>query len=263
MPAVKPPPYPKSLTVDSWNKAKGLIARILQIKTGITEELKKADKLFNAAPFADVNIAPLLQKKLDLAALKKAQDDYLRKYHPIFKKLEGDFHDLSSFLTKKAQEFEKNDTLKKFAPVVKIMASDANKFTYAVAWGTVSSENQAYLQKAINDAEKAEKQWAEAAQGLKNMIDKACKAVDKYKSKTPSLNEYKKLWQEELRGIGAQIAMASRADPTIKDKFVGPSKKAAKQWAQTALPTKEEEVAEQIKKDLLLLREFKKISDGM
>ena len=48
MAAVTPPPYPQGLTVAFWNKAKGVIARISGVKTGITEELQKAEKAYKA-----------------------------------------------------------------------------------------------------------------------------------------------------------------------------------------------------------------------
>jgi hypothetical protein len=265
MPAVTPPPYPKSLTTASWDKAKGVIARISKVKTGVTELLKAAEAEYKKAPFADVNIAPTLLNtpNASSADLKKIQDDYLRKYQPQFKKLEGVFYDLSQDLKKKASQFEADEKLKKFAPALTLMANDANKFTYAVAWGTVSSDNQKYLQNSINERVKAEKMWADAAKNLKTMIDKASKAVDKYKSKPPTADEYNAMWKEELRGIGAQIAMASKNDPTVKAKFDAPFKVAAKQWAQSALPSKNEQTAAQIKKDIELLKQFKAISDSL
>lgn len=44
----KAPEYPVELTVKYWDKKKGLIARVSKVKTGITEELKKTQKLFEA-----------------------------------------------------------------------------------------------------------------------------------------------------------------------------------------------------------------------
>ena len=163
MPKVTAPTLPASLTVSYWDKAKGILARITKVKTGVTEELKAAKAALDKAPFGELNIFPQLDgKNIDAAGLRKIQDDYLRKYHPQFKALESVFWDLGQFLNKKAKEFEADDKTKKFAPALMVMGSDANKFSYAVAWGTVSSENQQYLQTAINDRTKAEKLWAEA-----------------------------------------------------------------------------------------------------
>jgi hypothetical protein len=265
MPVATPPPYPKSLTTASWDKAKGLIARISKVKTGVTEELQKAEKAFKAAPFAELNVSPLvLNKSLDLKGLKQVQDDYLRKYQPKFKALELVFYDLSQTFKKKAAEFEADPKLKQFAPALKTMSADANKFTYAVAWGTVSTPNQKYLQDMITSQEKSEKQWASAKADLKKLIDKAASEVTKAISAKLSAKDYvARFWSENLRGIGAQIAMASRSDPGVKVAFDAPFRQAAKLWAQNSLPSKDDQVPEQLKKDQVLIRQFKVISDRM
>lgn len=263
MPAVTPPPYPKTLTTASWDKAKGIIARISKVQTGVTEELQAAVKAYNAAPFAELNVAPLLlNKTFDVKGLKQLQDDYLRKYQPQFKKLEEVFYDLSRTMKQKAADFEKDGSLKKFSPVLKLMADDANKFTYAVAWGTVSAPNQRFLQDAIDSQIKVAKMWAEAGKRLKTMIDKAWSGANGYRSKPPKLDEYKKFWKEELRGIGAQIAMAAKSDPTIIARYAAPMNIAKKQWADGNLPTKDDKIADQIKDDIDLLKKFKAISDA-
>lgn len=263
MPAVTPPPYPKSLTTASWDKSKGIIARISQIKTGVTEQLQTASRAYAAAPFGELNASKLLlEKEFDLKGLKQLQDDWLRKFHPQFKKLEGVFYDLSMTLKQKAGDFEKDDKLKKFSPILKLMADDANKFTYAVAWGTVSETNQRVLQDAIDNRIKVEKMWADAAKRLKTLIDTASSEANKYKSKPPTVKEYRDFWSENLRGIGAQIAMAAKSDPGIVARYSAPMAIARKQWADSALPTKDDKVAEQIKADIELLKKFKTISDA-
>jgi hypothetical protein len=263
VPTVTPPPYPKSLTTASWDKAKGVIARISKVKTGVTEELQTAAKAFAAAPFATLNVSPLvLNKTFDAKGLKQLQDDYLRKYQPEFKKLEAVFYELSQTLKKKAGDFDKDDKLKKFSPVLTLMANDANKFTYAVAWGTVSTPNQRYLQEMIDAQVKTEKMWAEAGKKLKTMIDTASSKANGFKSKTPKVADYSTFWKEELRGIGAQIAMAAKSDPTILTRYAVPMGIAKKQWADSSLPKKDDEVAEQVKKDIDLLKKYKTISDA-
>jgi hypothetical protein len=267
MPAVTPPPYPTSLKVSSWNKAKGLIARISGVKTGVTEELEKAAELFKKAPFDEVNITPNLNKFLEQAPtsdkLKVFQHAYLEKYHPKFKALESGFLDLHLWLVDKAKEFEKDEKLAKFAPVVKLMAEDANKFRYAVAWGTVSDENQKDLQKSINDMAEVEKMKANAIPKLKKMISDASTEVNKYKTKSISKDDYGLLWKEQLRGIGAQIKSAAKIDPSITEKFAVPMKTAVTQWAQGNLPKKDEDTKGQIKEDIELVKKFKDISDKL
>jgi hypothetical protein len=262
MPAVKPPEFPKTLTIASWEKAKGVIARITSVKTGVTEKLSDAIKAYKAAPFDDLNVSPAVLKSTGgLKGLRAVQDDYLRKNHPAFKKLEMVFYDLSETLKKKASDFDKDDKLKKFSPVLRLMAEDANKFTYAVAWGTVSESNQKYLETAINSEIKAEQMWAAAAKKVKAMIDSASSLANSYKSKPPNLAGYTSFWAQQLRGIGAQIQMAGKNEPGFAEKYSVPLSIAKKQWADGSLPKKDADVAEQVKADIVLLKKFKDISD--
>lgn len=266
MPDIAQPDFPKSLTTSSWDKAKGLIARISGVKTGVTEELESVAKAYkaSASAFKNLNVftacSDIAKRDGTLADYKKLQDDYLRKLQPEFKKLEGAFYDLSETLKKKAREFENDEKLKKFAPVLTLMANDANKFTYAVAWGTVSSSNQRYLQDLIDNRTKADKQWAEAAGNVKKLIETAYKGLNSYKNKPPKLSEYDVFLRGDLRGIGAQIAMAAKGDPSFKEKYAAPLKIAATLWAQKSMP-KEGEIAARILEDFDLVKKFKAIAD--
>ena len=104
MPKVTIPVLPNSLTVSSWDKARGIIAKMTNKKTGVSEQLRTAKAALDAAPFNELNTSPLvLGKTFDSAGLKQVQDDYLRKYHPQFKALEMAFGDLSRWLTGKAR----------------------------------------------------------------------------------------------------------------------------------------------------------------
>jgi hypothetical protein len=104
--------------------------------------------------------------------------------------------------------------------------------------------------------------WAEAGKRLKTLIDTASSEANKYKSKAPSAEDYNTFWSEKLRNIGAQIAMAAKSDPGIVARYAAPMAIAKKQWAQASLPTKDDEVAKQIKDDIELLKKFKTISDA-
>ncbi len=262
------PKYPDALTVKSWNKAKGLLARITKVKTGITEELTAAHQAYLNAPWAELN-ATAFATKYDKSGTKtqKSQEAllrlYLEKNHPPFKELEKTFYLLSSFLKQKAAEFAKDEKTKTFAKAALLMADAANKFTYAVAFGTVSSAQQAEMTKWIKEAAGIEKLWAQARQKLVVMINAADSAVSKAKSKTPTAKDYASLWKEELRGIGAQIQMAGKGDPTLIDKFKAPMDIAKKQWMDSALPKKDEDVAAQIKLDVVLVGKFKKIASTL
>ena len=266
MPKVTVPTLPNSLTVSSWDKARGIIAKLTTKKTGVSEQLRTAKAALDAAPFGELNTSPLvLNKTFDVAGIKQVQDDYLRKYHPQFKALELAFGDLSRWLAAKAKEFEGDDKLKKFAPVLKLMSTDAHKFTFAVAWGTVSEENQRYLQDRIDSRVAEEKQRAQALPNMKKSIDNAKKAVEAAKKDAKlTLSTYERpLWAQSLRGIGAQIALAGRADPTIPPQFAGPMDVAKKLWADGNKPAKLTDLPARLKKDLDLVEDFKTIADKL
>ncbi len=266
MPKVVIPTLPSSLTVAAWDKAHGIIAKLTSKKTGVSEQLRTAKAALDAAPFNELNTAPLvLNKTFDLPGLKKVQDDYLRKYHPQFKALELVFGDLSRWLAAKAKEFETDDKLKKFAPVLKLMSADAHKFTFAVAWGTVSDDNQRYLQGVINSKAAEEKLRAQALPNMKKSINDAKKAVEAAKKDAKlDLSSYERpLWSQSLRGIGAQIALAGRADPTIPAQFAVPMGVAKKLWADGNKPAKVSDLPARLKKDLDLVEDFKAIADKM
>jgi hypothetical protein len=256
------PSYPDALTVKFWNKAKGVLARIKQIETGITKELEAARSDFDKAPWADLSVEAFLTKHAKQGSkTRKDYEQFLRLYletlQPPFKKLEGRFDDLASFLKKKAQEFEEDPQTKGFAKAVQVMADAAHKFTFAVAWGTVSSPQQAAFAQFMKEADEVEKQWKTARNDLTGMIDRAEKAVTKAKSKVPTASAYAAIWKQELRGIGAQIAMAARGEPQLLTTFKDPMKIASIQWAEKSLPKDDKSVEEQIKKDIVLVGKFK------
>jgi hypothetical protein len=259
---VVPPPYPEALTVKFWDKAKGLLARVTKVKTGITEELQAARKVYDDAPWQLVGVNEFLTKhrKKQGAMFPDEADalfyEYLQTVQPHFKKLEMRYVDLSNFLKKKAGEFEQDDKTAKFAGPLRAMADAANKFTYAVAWGTVSSPNQAEWVKLKSEAAKVKKQWDDARGGIKDLILKADKAVKTAKGKKTDLKAYNAMWSENLRGIGAQIAMAG-----LREEFAAPMKLVAKEWSQAGLPKKEEDVAPQLVRDEKHIEAFKKIAN--
>ena len=148
---------------------------------------------------------------------------------------------------------------------LKLMSTDANKFTYAVAWGTVSAENQRYLQDRIDSKVAEVKQRAQALPNMKKSIDNAKKAVEAAKKDAKlNLSTYERpLWSQSLRGIGAQIALAGRSDPAIPPLFAVPMGVAKKLWADGNKPAKETDLPARLKKDLDLVEDFKAIADKL
>lgn len=198
MPKVQPPPYPSALTVAAWNKAKGILARIKQIETGITKELQAAAKQFNDAPWKALDVTVIVAEEnkrkmpagLTVQDLETIQRDYLQTYQPTFKQLQGRFAELHTFLKDKAVSLAQDDATKGFAKAVELMAEEANKFTYAVAWGTVSSDNQKWLTLMLENKKKEVAIRAKAKEDLVSMIDKAITEV-KMSNKKPNWENIK------------------------------------------------------------------------
>lgn len=263
MPVIAQPEFPKVLTKSSWEKAKGVIAVVSGVKTGITEELELVAKKYKASAksFQMLDIVTLCNQlnsaKGNAAAYGKLKAQYIKSLRPDFLELESAFTGLSSLLARKAVQFQGDPKLIKFSPVLNLMSNEAQKFSQKIDWDTVSASNLEYLQEIIDSREESEKQWAQAAQQVKAFIEDAGKQLKIYKSNPPKLAVYDPFLRGTLRGIGAQIKMAG-----LTAKFAGPLKTAATLWAQKACPENEDDLPERLKKDIELVKKFKAISDG-
>ncbi len=257
------PPYPPSLTVKSWEKAKGLIARISGVKTGITELLVKAEKEFHNAPWDEaLSTKPLAKvKSQGLEALKKWHVENNIKYSPVFRKLQATYADLSHELNQKARNFESDPKLAKFAPVLKKMADDANKFTYAVAWGTVSST----LGKEVVLGEKAlEERAKKANERIKLIIPTLEKIENKfaeYKKGPPTTKEYAGLFAQYQRMPGTYIATVAKDLPELKEVFGRFLAYADKHWRVE--PPAKTDMKKRVAEDLVEVEKCKKLVEQL
>jgi hypothetical protein len=261
MPKILAPEYPKALTVDGWNKTKGLIARIKKIKTGVSEELTKAKKEFDKVPWGEkLSIGQYVPegKRLTEQDCKDILRTYLENIHPTFKKLEETFHTLSAFLKKKGNEFASDKDMKQFSKGLLDMAEVANKFTYRIAWGTVSEDNQKWIRERQEAAAKSDKQKKEAVTRLAELINVALKAAQNAKSSKLDKSSYvAPYWNENLRGIGAQIKLAApHLDPTVAKQLLVLNKEVANIWSEKGMPKTDEDVPKHIDKDIEMLKKF-------
>ena len=62
---------------------------------------------------------------------------------------------------------------------------------------------------------------------------------------------------EDLRGIGAKIAMAGKVDPAVRDACTEALKMAAKHRSQVGLPKDDKDVEKQVKQDIVIIAKFK------
>lgn len=267
MPKIEQPAFPKALSKSSWEKAKGMIAIVSGVKTGVTEQLESAAKQYKASAkaFEKLDVLPLVKElnaaNGNAAAHDKLKTQYIKSLRPGFLALEQTFIDLSALLVKKATDFQSNPKLIKFAPVLNLMSNEADKFAKLVAWDEVSRSNLEYLQERINTLEQSERQWAAARGRVTTLIDEAVDQLAKWKTKTPTIKVYDPFLRETLRAIGAQIKMAEKGHPGISDKFAAPLNVAKKLWSQGAVP-EQDGMADRILKDIKLVGQFKNIDNN-
>lgn len=253
---LKAPEYPTELTVKYWNKKKGLLARISKVKTGITEELNKTEKLFDAIPWNKLNLHEHLSLQYNRddveVAMKKLQSETTK---PVTAAYHG-MRDLENFLTNKAKEMAREDKTKGFAKDVEGMADAAKKFSFAIAPGTLSDTVLAQREEALNSIKVKEDLIAKQGKVFKGYVVTALKATIAAQNKPMTTSDYVSHWSENLRGIGAACKVVAKDFPELQK----PLKTAGTQWAQDNLPDDDEAVAKQLKADLVLLKEFGEIA---
>ena len=251
------PPYPPSLTVKFWDKAKGLSS----VKTGVTELLQACESQFKKAPWEVTSVSQLAAIKLrGPEALANFKSEYHRTNQPIFRKLQSDFANLSIDLAKKGKEFGVDPKRSKYAPILQKMSVDADKFTYAVAWGTVSDR----VQKDILEIEKSFEERAKKSRGYINQIDsateKVIKKLQEYK-KPPTPKEYQALFSQYHRLPGTFIGVASKDIPELRLLFKEFLEYASKHW--TTEPPQNTDMDKMVKTDIKMLKQAKEIASKL
>lgn len=260
MPKIKKPDYPTELTVKYWDKKKGLLARVSKIKTGITDELTKTFKLFEAVPWARLDLTLFTPHKADKQqiddALKEFQKETSTSINAAYKGMRA----LENFLEKKAEDFKADPKTKEFAADAKKMADAARVFSFAIAPGTLSEpitqEYKLYMLAIKNRAEVL----ANSSKTFKKYVLASLTDTEKaIKSGKMTSSQYTEHWSENLRGIGTVAKLLMAEYPELK----APIAVAAKLWAQAALPKTDEEVPTQLSKDLVILKKYKVVADKL
>ncbi|MGJ3627106.1 hypothetical protein AB5I41_09595 [Sphingomonas sp. MMS24-JH45] len=256
------------------------MAKAFKGETGITAELKKAKAVYDKLDWQQLDAEKFSNAKIkhgERVTPAKADEvlkAYLDEVHPTFAPLEKTFAKLSTFLSGQAKTMAGSTTTKSAGKTAQTMADAANKFSYAVAWGTISSKQQAYLAGAKTTAIEVEKSWAAARGKIQPEIARAAPAVKDFAQKIrPYMDrlaaggsdapkpgtlkmDYEKLCGKYLRGIGAKIKQAS--DPALEAQFKGPLETAKKQWSQSGGPSDDRDVPDHIRNAIALLTDFSK-----
>jgi predicted GTPase len=105
------PKYPTILREQDWNKKKGVLAKVLKGKTGISEQLKAAEKAFDKvqpAYFSDTWVDTSSKDSCD-KALKALSDHFSG---PV-KDLCNELLKVKNLATRKEAEFKKNPLIPK------------------------------------------------------------------------------------------------------------------------------------------------------
>jgi hypothetical protein len=254
------PPYPPSLTVQSWDKVKGLLARVFGAKTGVTELLAAAKKSFDDMPWeAATSLGQLAEyKRQGPEAIKQFQKNYNGTYQPKFRKLQTTYATLCSDLAEKAKAFEEDPKLVKFAPVLKKMSEDANRFTYAVSWPTVSDGMQKEILIIEKDFAERAKLAQERLKSVGPALEKVIKKLGEFKKAPPTPRDYASLFAQYHRLPGTYIGVASKDLPEIKPVFKDFLKYAAENWTQE--PAAKTDMAKLVKADLEMLHKAKELA---
>lgn len=119
--------YPKELTPAYWNKHKGVIAKVLKKKTGVTESLKKAEAAFK-------KIKPQLfhEATVDMstkAACKQAAAALASHFNSEVKKCTDALRELRTLAEKRRKEFGKNILVRSATKELKKIEDKAQKHT--------------------------------------------------------------------------------------------------------------------------------------
>jgi len=250
------PPYPESLKVKTWEKAKGIAAWMSSRNTGVTALLEKAEKAFKSAPWEATADEPLAEQyRRGPEALEEFLRQHHQKYQPAFRQLQASFADLSSDLKSKAKELEKDEKVAKFAALVAKMAEDANKFTYAVAWGSVSDQLQKEAIRLRANFAERKKKIHEHLSKVEPAIEKVIHKLESFKDAPPTTKAYKDLFPQYHRLPGTYISVAAKDAPELKVTFKDFLQYGSDNW--TNEPSAKTDMKKLIEADLKVLKKAK------
>jgi hypothetical protein len=132
------------------------------------------------------------------------------------------------------------------------MAEAAKTFSFAIAPGTLSEPITEEYKLSVTGIEKREGVLASGSKIYKSYVTKALKATLQAQKTAMAPSQYVSHWSENLRGIGTCVAGVAQAYPEVKV----PMGEAKKEWVQSNMPSTNEGVVEQLKKDVEILKKF-------
>lgn len=260
MPAVEKPDYPDALTSKHWKKKKGLLARISKVKTGITEELKEAQDLFDDVSWDKLDLQKYLSGRYNREQLEQAMQQLREDTSDKVSKAYKGMRSLENFLKDKAKEMEKNEKTKKFAEDVEEMAEAAKKFSFVLAPGTLSEPITAEYNEAVIGLNTREQVMQKTNATFKKYVRTALDATEEGIEKGMTAQFYTtEYWSQNLRGIGTFAGKVAENHPELKE----PMQRAALLWVQSALPNNDHEVAGQLLKDRAVLQDYWKVAKDL
>lgn len=207
----KKPEIPQILTDKSWQKKKGLVAKIAG-KTGIGAQMKKMSKAYAAVDWRllDIGVSAPQGKAKTREALKKTFDNAGAEFKTkVNGKLRKEIIALREAAKKTASEWEKNKKIpKKSTAHVKEVYKAADHFMVACNPASISSVVKKDYEDNLKGIEAKEKMMA----GLAKKLQKYCVAIAKGVNGGVKTKEdfNGKFWSENIRGVGTTLPVLAK-----------------------------------------------------
>ena len=209
----KIPQYPDALTNASWQKNKGLIAKMAG-ETGIGDLMKKAVTAYGAVDWRKFKIAEVAAGS-GMGRTQQDIDDAVKealKEGPKIKALDKAVRDIEVAAKKLAADWKNNKKIPAASVKYAQEISDAAlAFDFQITMGTISAALMAQ-KKETEDSLKA--LHAE----FDKLNDKLREYIDKFEgeAKKATLAKYTEFWSEYIRGPGTVLPTLIKNHPEIK-----------------------------------------------
>ena len=212
----KIPQYPDILTNATWQKKKGLIAKMAG-ETGIGDLMKKAVTAYGAIDWRKFKIAEVAAG----AGMGRTQQDIddackeALKEAPKITALDHALRDIELAAKNLAREWKNNKKIPAASAKYAEEVSEAAKtLDYAITMGTITD---ALAKEKAETEESLNKLKAEFAK----LNDKLREYIDKFEgeAKKATLAKYTEFWSEYIRGPGTVLPTLIKNHPEIKTEW--------------------------------------------
>jgi hypothetical protein len=219
---IRLPEYPEILTQASWDKKKGVFAKLFGKPTGIGEAMKELKTAFDAVKWAKFELWKLLPTTgATIELLDQLKHDALSEASKL-KTLDTKARDLEKLAQKIAADFKKNKLIPSSATEhVGKVEQAAKALDYAISMGTLSDLLEKEYQENKKGIETNLQVLAAGRQRFVGYVDKVIAGL----GKTYTMDEFNTFWKEDLRGVGTGLPEAVKSIPDLGSEYAA--------WKQT------------------------------